>query len=74
MSTGILGSGNLKLQIIETWENGKTMDMLQKICQKQGVLNTFSTKRVYVLCRYQRAGSMRSSKHKVKTRLDKRQK
>lgn len=39
MSTGILGSGNLKLQIIETWENGKTVDVLQKICQKQGVLS-----------------------------------
>ena len=39
MSIGILGSGNLKLQIIETWENAETVDMLQKMCKKQDVLS-----------------------------------
>lgn len=51
MGIGVLGFGNCKLQIVETWENAKTADTLEKMCNKEGVLSCYCPESVLFLRR-----------------------
>lgn len=68
-----IGLPETKLQIVETWENAKTVDTLEKMCKKECVLSCYCPESVlflrrekYLLCRYQCVGSLRCLKYKVK--------